>query len=661
MILYGMLYAVGVGLPILLAALVSSTFLRKHGRAERGVWIGALVLALALPAVALTRPPAEAPTAPVPVVETGLIGLPAVVAVPEVTVLTVPVARAAFGLDEILIGLWLLASLVLAIRWAVAARRLARMTRACPAATVGGVRVRLTHDLGPAVAGWVRPRILVPSWLMSLPEQQRSLVLLHEEEHVRARDPLLIAISRVARILVPWNPVVWLLSVRLLQAVELDCDRRVLRRRPDVEAYGTTLLTVSYRDPGARVGAAAFAETEAPLRRRILAMTTPQGTVSILGLFTALVLGILLLLGAFQVPIPTVREIGPEASSSNAAVGDGGDVIEEMRRVLEAALTAEAELLAAHEATTQRVAALEAQLKVLEVEAMRRAELSGTVTGTVRDAVNDEPIENVQVFLRGTGIGTLTNDSGRFLLLHVPAGEREVVAQRIGFREVAQNVSVAGAATVDVDIALQETAVELDRVLVSGEPARPSGLPGAGSASEEGNPLVYIDGVRVEPTPSRLDDLIRPEEIDRIEIIKRDAAVELYGEEARAGVVLIYRKQERQESAPSIRYDPSGQPIFTPFTVAPKVLNRDEVQRAMREAYPPELRAEGIGGTVEVWFFITEDGVVQDTRINESSGHEGLDDAALRVAGVFRFSPALNRDARVAVWVGFPITFLPAG
>ena len=34
-----------------------------------------------------------------------------------------------------------------------------------------------------------------------------------------------------------------------------------------------------------------------------------------------------------------------------------------------------------------------------------------------------------------------------------------------------------------------------------------------------------------------------------------------------------------------------------------------------------------------------------------------LDEAALKVADVFRFSPALNRDRRVAVWIELPITF----
>ena len=103
--------------------------------------------------------------------------------------------------------------------------------------------------------------------------------------------------------------------------------------------------------------------------------------------------------------------------------------------------------------------------------------------------------------------------------------------------------------------------------------------------------------------------------------------------------------------------DISAQPTFTPFTVAPQIQNRDEVVRAMIREYPPLLRDAGIGGTVLVYFFIDENGVVQDTRIQESSGHQALDDAALAVADVYKFSAALNRDKKVPVWVQFPITF----
>jgi TonB family protein len=60
---------------------------------------------------------------------------------------------------------------------------------------------------------------------------------------------------------------------------------------------------------------------------------------------------------------------------------------------------------------------------------------------------------------------------------------------------------------------------------------------------------------------------------------------------------------------------------------------------------------------VEVWFFISEEGTVIDQRVSEPSAHTQLNEAALEVAEVFRFSPALNRETIVQVWIRLPITF----
>ena len=108
MIAYGMLYAVAVALPVLLAALACSAALRRYGRPERGVWLAALGLALALPVAFLmtsfggtspgvsgTLPEtglAAATSGASP--ETGVLGLPAVV--------VVSVEPYGLGLDEVL-------------------------------------------------------------------------------------------------------------------------------------------------------------------------------------------------------------------------------------------------------------------------------------------------------------------------------------------------------------------------------------------------------------------------------------------------------------------------------------------------------------------------------------------------------------------------------
>ncbi len=103
--------------------------------------------------------------------------------------------------------------------------------------------------------------------------------------------------------------------------------------------------------------------------------------------------------------------------------------------------------------------------------------------------------------------------------------------------------------------------------------------------------------------------------------------------------------------------DLSAAPVFTPMTVKPEIRNREEVQAALMGEYPPILRDAGIGGQVVVWFYISEMGRVLDRRIAESSGHLQLDEAALNVADVFQFTPVMNRDERVQVWIELPITF----
>ncbi len=118
---------------------------------------------------------------------------------------------------------------------------------------------------------------------------------------------------------------------------------------------------------------------------------------------------------------------------------------------------------------------------------------------------------------------------------------------------------------------------------------------------------------------------------------------------------------ERARDDGAAEVDISAAPVFTPFTVKPDYVNGPEIMRALEREYPPLLRDAGIGGTVLVWFFIDETGVVRNQQVFESSGHQALDDAALRVAPVFRFTPAMNMDKAVPVWVQLPITFTTAG
>src|SRR5688500_6178165 len=92
------------------------------------------------------------------------------------------------------------------------------------------------------------------------------------------------------------------------------------------------------------------------------------------------------------------------------------------------------------------------------------------VTGRVTNAQTGEPLGAVQVFIAGSGIGALSQQNGRYLLLNVPAGTHTISAERIGYRAVSQQVSVTTGQTAILDFAMAEEALGLDEIIVTGTP-----------------------------------------------------------------------------------------------------------------------------------------------------------------------------------------------
>jgi len=94
---------------------------------------------------------------------------------------------------------------------------------------------------------------------------------------------------------------------------------------------------------------------------------------------------------------------------------------------------------------------------------------------------------------------------------------------------------------------------------------------------------------------------------------------------------------------------------------APDLRNRNSVAQALVRHYPPQLRRHGIGGTTNVHFRVETDGRVTHKLITATSGYCELDIAAVNVAKVMRFEPALLDGEPVPVWVEVPIIFNSRG
>jgi len=300
------LYWVSIGLVCLAGSALIAHVLRRRGRQERGVWaaglLGALVLPLMIPLVSGVSSSSRTTA--------GMSGPSGVI---ELAPIQVGVAGAPLfeWLGPVLLWVWGGLSLVLLVRLMAAIRTIGRLQAGATATRVAGGIVKVTESRGPAVVGFLRPVVLVPRWVLDLPAERRGWILRHEKEHIRGRDPWLLAFVLAARIVVPWNPVVWWFGTTIRSAIETDCDRRTVGRRGDVRSYGEALLAVAGgrrgRDPLPAM-APAFAERSVPLADRIQVITTPRSPLGGPVRIALAAVAILTVAAACEMPAPTETE-----------------------------------------------------------------------------------------------------------------------------------------------------------------------------------------------------------------------------------------------------------------------------------------------------------------------------------------------------------------
>ncbi len=86
---------------------------------------------------------------------------------------------------------------------------------------------------------------------------------------------------------------------------------------------------------------------------------------------------------------------------------------------------------------------------------------SGEIRGTISDAKTHKPVAWVNITLRGTPFGTMSDEDGRFGIEGFPVGTYSIIVARIGYRTlVTTDVVVSTGRPVHLDLALEETVLE---------------------------------------------------------------------------------------------------------------------------------------------------------------------------------------------------------
>jgi hypothetical protein len=170
------------------------------------------------------------------------------------------------------------------------------------------------------VVGIARPEIVVPRWLLQRSDAEQRMVVAHEAEHLRARDPLLLTLACLVAALLAWHPAMWWMLSRLRLAMELDCDRRIVRSGVAPRSYGELLIDLAGRCAGGmRIGAPALADGSSHLERRLIAMTSPRPKYAraVAGALAACSLVLFAL--ACDAKLPTSEEV----NSMNVSAAEG--------------------------------------------------------------------------------------------------------------------------------------------------------------------------------------------------------------------------------------------------------------------------------------------------------------------------------------------------
>ena len=229
---------------------------------------------------------------------------------------------------------------------------------------------------------------------------------------------------------------------------------------------------------------------------------------------------------------------------------------------------------------------------------------NGTVSGQVTDKETGQGLQGARVQLAGTSLSALSAQDGRYTIRNVPAGSYEVRVVLVGFSAGRASVTLAAGGSVTADFALAAVPYSLEEVvttatgeqrklelgnniasikadevvtvaqpqnlasLISGRAAgvqilQSSGTTGTGtririrganSLTYTNEPVIFVDGIRIESgagslaigtggqSPSRIND-INPDEIEDIEIVKGPSAATLYGPQAANGVIIIKTKR----------------------------------------------------------------------------------------------------------------------
>ncbi|MFH5884673.1 SusC/RagA family TonB-linked outer membrane protein [Halalkalibaculum sp. DA3122] len=313
-----------------------------------------------------------------------------------------------------------------------------------------------------------------------------------------------------------------------------------------------------------------------------------------------------------------------------------------------------------------------------------------TVSGQITDQSNGDPLPGVNVVVKNSTTGTATNSEGNYEL-EVRSLQDTLVVSFVGFER--KEIPIDGRTTINIQ--LVPRVYEGDELVVSGyQVQRKVDVTGAVSIAEtedfensptsnpikslqgsvpglfintngdpaggaevrvrgvstlnNNDPLYVIDGV---PTKQSAFDILNPNDIESIQVLKDAASASIYGARASNGVIVVTTKQAEENA---FQVDYSSKFTHSAYTTKPSMLDTKGRARVQWQATVndggdpdeipiveydwerksdgtavlnsitiPEYITEGVPTANTDWFeAMTRDGFIQEHNLSVSTGGE---------------------------------------
>ncbi len=436
------------------------------------------------------------------------------------------------------------------------------------------------------------------SWVVvnpSLTDTETREIMNHEIVHVRQRHWLDLLLTGLLCTLQWFNPVVWIYSRFIRQNHEYLADEEALRTTSDPALYRAALLN---QIAGAPVIDLCNSFSYSLSKKRFHMMknivTSPARKLRLLLILPVSVM----ILYAFAEPEYKIR-------NSNEVIPAADIGTDEQTR---------------------------------------------TAKGIVMSE-DGKPLQGAAIVLKGTTIGTLSDQQGRFSLDKVTS-DGILVISFVGFETKVVN-PVFG---YDMIVKMPRANFVTDTVEIAPPPPPPPPVP---SGSEE--PLYVIDGEITDRGHLEL----APEDVESINILKGESATAKYGDKGKNGVILITMKKTSPEltSAGTPAQAQGTQGEDEKYMVIEEMPSFPGGEEAMMSwignnvRYPSEAIAQNISGLVYVSFTVGATGKVSNAQISKSV-HPLLDAEALRVIGGMPYwKPGRQHGQPVDVGFSVPVEF----